>query len=49
LRDDDLEFHRTLYDRLRARLEEASRQTHLPEASTAGPALNDLLVRVRMH
>jgi len=49
LRGDDLEFHRTEYDRLRARLERASTESNLPENSTAAPALNDLLIRTRMR
>ena len=43
----DLEFHRSEYQRLRARLEEEHRASPLPESPTAGTALNDLLVRIR--
>lgn len=45
--DADVEFHREEYDRLRAELEEAHRASRLPEAPSARPALNDLLVRLR--
>ncbi|MFO0847343.1 MAG: nucleotidyltransferase domain-containing protein [Gemmataceae bacterium] len=46
--DADVEFHRREYDRLRAELEAAHRVSHLPEAPSARPALNDLLVRLRL-
>jgi uncharacterized protein len=45
----DLEFHEREYARLVAELEQAREQTHLPEAPTAAPALNDLLVRLRLN
>jgi uncharacterized protein len=43
----DLEFHRRECDRLIGKLEDASQASHLPEAPTAKPALNDLLIRMR--
>jgi predicted nucleotidyltransferase len=48
LRDDDFAFHRGEYERLRAVLEEAYQSSRLPEHSTARPALNDLLLRLRL-
>ncbi len=44
----DLEFHRRECDRLICKLEAASQASHLPEAPAAKPALNDLLIRVRL-
>jgi predicted nucleotidyltransferase len=44
----NLEFHAREYDRLRAELETAFRESRLPDYATARPALNDLLVRVRL-
>ena len=49
LRDADYEFHRGEYERLRATLEEAHRESPLPETPTGRPALNDLLVRLRLQ
>ncbi len=43
----DLEFHENEYLRLTAALEQAGRDSTLPEQPTAQPALNDLLLRVR--
>src|SRR5688500_12385733 len=48
LRDDDFSFHRAEFERLRAVLEEAHQTSPLPEAPSARPALNDLLVRLRL-
>ena len=45
----DLEFHQREYERLRAELEAAYQASDLPEVPTARPALNDLLVRLRMR
>jgi len=45
----DVEFHRREYGRLRADLEASQRSSALPERPTARPALNDLLVRLRMR
>jgi len=42
-------FHRGEYERLRAELEAAHRASTLPEGPSARPALNDLLVRLRMR
>jgi len=44
----DLSFHQTEYERLRSVLEEAHQASKLPEKATAGPALSDLLVRLRL-
>jgi uncharacterized protein len=44
----DLAFHRREFERLKAELESAYQACSLPEASTARPALNDLLVRLRL-
>ena len=43
----DVAFHAAEYARLRAELEQAGERSTLPDAPTAGPALHDLLVRVR--
>jgi uncharacterized protein len=48
LDDADLAFHRTEYERLRGELAAAFQASALPEAPSARPALNDLLVRLRM-
>ncbi len=44
----DLAFHRREFARLKAELEAAYQAGTLPEAPTARPALNDLLVRIRL-
>ena len=49
LDDGDVAFHRGEYERLVAELEAAYRASALPEGPTARPALNDLLVRMRMR
>lgn len=43
----DLAFHQREYTRLRSMLQAAFEQCLLPETPSAGPALNDLLVRLR--
>jgi predicted nucleotidyltransferase len=48
LDEDDLEFHRREYERLRAVLEAAYQSSTLPEGPSARPALNDLLIRLRL-
>jgi len=48
LDDADLEFHRGEYLRLRADLESAQQASTLPEAPSTRPALNDLLLRLRL-
>lgn len=48
LDDADVEFHRREYERLVAELEDAQRASTLPEAPSARPALDDLLVRMRL-
>lgn len=45
----DFEFHAREYERLTARLEGAFGNTKLPESATAGPALSDLLMRIRLQ
>ena len=49
LEDSDVAFHQREYERLRAVLESAQRETTIPEGPSAHPALNDLLVRLRMR
>jgi predicted nucleotidyltransferase len=44
----DVDFHRREYERLRAELEAAFQASTLPEGPSARPALNDLLVRLRL-
>jgi predicted nucleotidyltransferase len=48
LDDADVAFHRREYERLRAALEQAHRDSKLPESPSAGAALDDLLIRVRL-
>lgn len=48
LSETDLEFHRAEYQRLRALLEQAHAQCHLPETPRGAAALHDLLVRLRL-
>jgi predicted nucleotidyltransferase len=48
LESTDLDFHQREYERLRAELEEAYEKSSLPETTSAGKALDDLLVRVRL-
>lgn len=49
LDDGDVAFHRGECERLRAGLEAAHRASPLPEGPSVRPALNDLLVRLRMR
>lgn len=44
----DVEFHRREVERLRALLRDAEEFTTLPQTATAGPALHDLLLRLRL-
>lgn len=46
--EDDLVFHRNEYERLRGELESAFQASRLPDVPTAKPALNELLVRLRL-
>ena len=46
--DADGGFHQREYERLRAELEAVHRDSSLPDEPTARPALNDLLVRLRV-
>ena len=48
LEEADIAFHEREYGRLRAVLEDAHHDSQLPEAPSARPALNDLLVRLRL-
>ena len=48
LAETDLEFYRSEYERLRAMLEQEHEQSTLPDRPAAGPALNDLLICVRL-
>ena len=45
----DIAFHQAEYERLTTCLEEAMANSQLPEAPSARPALNDLLVRLRLN
>lgn len=45
----DLEFHEREYERLRTELERAFEESSLPENPSGAAALNDLLVRIRLH
>jgi hypothetical protein len=49
LEEADAAFHRAAYERLRLELEAAHQASSLPEGPTARPALNELLVRLRMR
>ncbi len=46
--DAETEFHRREFERLTILLEEAAKNSQLPEAPTAKTALNDLLLRIRL-
>jgi predicted nucleotidyltransferase len=48
LDDADLKFHASEYERLRRMLEESHQQSQLSDAPTAGAAMNDLPVRLRL-
>jgi predicted nucleotidyltransferase len=49
LEDADIAFHRREYERLCGELERARDLSALPDAPSAGEALNELLVRVRLE
>ena len=49
LDDDDIAFHEGEYNRLRDELEAAGAASQLAEQPSARPALNDLLVRLRLR
>lgn len=49
LDDADFDFHRREYERLREALEAAHRACTLPEVPSVRPALNDLLIRLRLQ
>ena len=44
----DMDFHQREYERLLTELESAHGESNLPDVSTGKPALNDLLVRIRL-
>jgi len=46
--DAEVDFHRAEYERLRGELDAAHQASSLPDGPTARPALNDLLVRLRV-
>lgn len=46
--DGDLHFHEREVSRLLTELESTAAASQLPEAPSAGPALSDLLVRLRL-
>jgi predicted nucleotidyltransferase len=48
LNDADFEFHQREYERLRRELESSYQASRLPDAPSARPALNDLLVRLTL-
>jgi uncharacterized protein len=48
LAEGEVAFHRREYERLQAELEAAHQDSRLPEGPTARPALNELLVRLRL-
>jgi uncharacterized protein len=48
LRQADLVLHQREYERLRAELEQAHRESKLPEAPAGVAALHELLVRIRL-
>ena len=47
--DADMAFHQKEYERLKSVLEQASLESKLPERPTGSEALNDLLIRTRLH
>jgi predicted nucleotidyltransferase len=49
LADADVVFHQREYEQLLAQLEQAFEHSQLPERPSAQPALNDLLVRLRLR
>jgi uncharacterized protein len=48
LKNAEISFHQKEYERLRSLLEESYQASALPEVPSAKPALNDLLVRIRL-
>lgn len=48
LKDKQIDFYFREYERLQKELETASKNSHLPETSSAKPELNDLLVQIRL-
>lgn len=48
LTEADLSFHRSEYERLRNKLQQASEASDLPESPRGSAALHDLLVRIRL-
>lgn len=48
LADNDFALHEREYARLRAEFEAAHEASHLPEGTNAAPALEPMLIRIRM-
>jgi uncharacterized protein len=48
LKDAEMPFYEKEYERLRSLLEESYQASTLPEVPSAKPALNDLLVQIRL-
>jgi hypothetical protein len=48
LSEPDVAFHRSEYDRLRGKLQQAHQASNLPEDPRGSAALHDLLVRLRL-
>jgi hypothetical protein len=49
LEDEDVEFHRGQYERLRRELEQTYQSSHLPERPTVRDAMDDLLIGLRLN
>lgn len=49
LQTPELDFHEREYQRLVVELETACQESALPELPTGREALNDLLIRIRLH
>jgi len=49
IQDADMPFHQKEYERLKSVLEQASLESKLPERPTGNEALNELLIRTRLH
>jgi predicted nucleotidyltransferase len=49
IQDADMAFHQKEYERLKSVLEQASLESKLPERPNGSEALNELLIRTRLH
>jgi len=49
IEDADMAFHQKEFERLKSVLEQASLESNLPERPTSSEALNELLIRTRLH